>query len=113
MTEQLPLNTTPMPIRLRIEDLMLLDAGGAFGAYAKTELIEGEILFMNAQHRPHGMVKMELYDALRDALLALGSPLRPVIEFSLAIPPDSMPEPDIMLTSEPRGDGRSLSIPSR
>lgn len=105
MTEQLPLNTRPMPIRLRIEDFVLLDQSGAFDKYAKTELVEGEILFINAQHRPHGMVKMELYDALRDALRSLRSPLRPVIEFSVVLPPDSMPEPDIMLTSQPRGEG--------
>ena len=105
MTEHLPLNTEPLPVKLRIEDYLLLDRSGAFDAYAKTELIEGEIYFMNAQHRPHALAKMELYDAFRDRLRVLGSPLRPIVEASIAIPDRSAPEPDIVLTSEPIGPG--------
>jgi len=105
MTELLPINTSPLPVRLRVEDYLLLDASGAFDDYAKTELIEGKIVGMNAQHRPHGMLKMEMYDRLREALLAMRSPLRPVIEFGLALSPDTLTEPDLLLTSEPSGDG--------
>lgn len=105
MTELLPIQTAPVPVRLRVEDFLLLDASGAFTGYAKTELIEGSIVGMNAQHRPHGMLKMELYDRLREALKMMGSPLRPVIEFGLALSPETLAEPDLMLTSEPSGDG--------
>lgn len=105
MTEQLPLNTQPMPVKLRIEDYLLLDRAGAFADYAKTELIEGEIYFMNAQHRPHALAKMELYDALRERLRVLGSPLRPIVEASVALSERSAPEPDIVLTSEAAGPG--------
>ena len=105
MTELLPIDTAPVPVRLRVEDYLLLDASGAFTEYAKTELIEGRIVGMNAQHRPHGMLKMELYDRLREALKAAQSPLRPVVEFGLALSPDTLAEPDLMLTSEPSGDG--------
>jgi Uma2 family endonuclease len=105
MTEHLPLNTEPLPVKLRIEDYLLLDRSGAFDAYAKTELIEGEIYFMNAQHRPHALAKMELYDALRDRLREMKSSLRPIVEASIAIPERSAPEPDIVLTSEPLGEG--------
>jgi Uma2 family endonuclease len=92
-------------VKLRIEDYLLLDRSGAFDAYAKTELIEGEIYFMNAQHRPHALAKMEIYDGLRDGLRAIGSPLRPIVEASIAMPERSAPEPDIVLTSEPLGQG--------
>lgn len=105
MTEQLPLNTSPLPLKLRLDDYLLLDASGAFDQYTKTELIEGEIFFMNAQHRPHALAKMELYDALRDGLRAIGSTLRPIVEASIAIPERSAPEPDIVVTSEPKGEG--------
>jgi Uma2 family endonuclease len=105
MTEHLPLNTEPLPVKLRIEDYLLLDRSGAFDAYAKTELIEGEIYFMNAQHRPHALAKMEIYDGLRDGLRTIGSALRPIVEASIAIPERSAPEPDIVLTSEPLGEG--------
>jgi Uma2 family endonuclease len=105
MTEHLPLNTEPLPVKLRIEDYLLLDRSGAFDAYAKTELIEGEIYFMNAQHRPHALAKMELYDAMRDRLRTFGSQLRPIVEASIALPEQSAPEPDIVLTNEPIGEG--------
>ena len=94
----------PGKYRLRVEDYLTLDASGAFEG-ARTELIEGEVIVMSPQYRPHGMVKMALYDQLRDALRAIDSPLTPVVEFSLSIDAHSLPEPDIMLTSEPMGEG--------
>jgi len=105
MTELLPLNTSPLPVKLRVEDYLLLDESGAFDAYRKTELIEGEVYFTNAQHRPHALAKAELYDALRDALRAMASPLRPLTDASVALSEHDAPEPDIVLTSEPRGEG--------
>lgn len=105
MNRALPLNTSPLPLPLRVEDYLLLDEAGAFGGYSKTELIDGEIVYVNAQHRPHGFVKMEFYDRLRDGLRSIGSPLRPLVETSVAMPPHDAPEPDIVLTSEPRGEG--------
>ena len=105
MTELLPIDTSVHRARLTAEQFELLDRHGAFAAYRKTELIGGDIYFVNAQHRPHGMVKTELYDALRDKLREIGSPFRPVQEFTLALGPNDRPEPDLMLTSEPRGKG--------
>jgi Uma2 family endonuclease len=105
MTEHLPLNTAPLPLKLRVEDYLLLDRSGAFDAYAKTELIEGEIVFMNAQHRPHARVKMKLYDSLRDNLARAGAPLTALVEASIEAPPTDVPEPDILVTSEPDGEG--------
>lgn len=105
MTEWLPIDARARRAKLSANDFDLLDRHGAFAAYRKTELIDGDIYFVNAQLRPHGMVKMDLYDALRDALTRLGSAYRPVTEFTLALSPRDRPEPDIMLTSEPRGEG--------
>ena len=111
MTEHRPLNTAHLPVKLRIEDYLLLDRSGAFDGYAKTELLGGEIYFMNAQHRPHARVKMMLYDAIRDALIASNSPQKAMVEASIAMPDDSVPEPDIVLTSEPDGEGL-IPLPS-
>ena len=105
MTELLPLNTSPLPVKLRVEDYLLLDDSGAFQPYRKTELIDGEVYFVNAQHRPHALAKAELYDALRDALRGLNSSLRPLTEASVELSSYDAPEPDIVLTSEPRGEG--------
>lgn len=105
MTEQAPLNTSPLPVKLRIEDYLLLDRAGAFDTYAKTELIDGEIFFMNAQHRPHARLKTKLYDLLRDSLRELASQLVPLVEVSVELPPSGVPEPDIVVTAEPDGEG--------
>ena len=53
MTEMVPLTNVPLPVKLRAEDYLLLDEAGAFMAYRKTELLDGEVVYMNAQHRPH------------------------------------------------------------
>ena len=92
----------PGKYRLRLDDYERLSDAGVFSGH-RTELIEGDVIVMSPQYRPHGMVKMRLYDALRDRLREAGSPLRPVIEFSVALSDDSMPDPDIMLTTEPDG----------
>lgn len=105
MTEQLPLNTSPLPVKLRVEDYLLLDQAGAFDAYAKTELIEGEILFMNAQHRPHARFKGQLYRRLAEALERLDNGLEALVEASIDIPPFNTPEPDIVLTYLSEGEG--------
>ncbi|MGY2736205.1 Uma2 family endonuclease [Sphingomonas sp. UYP23] len=95
----------PLPVRLRIEDYLLLHEAGAFASYNRTELIDGGVYFVNAQHRPHALAKIELYDAIRDALRSIQSPLRPLVEASIALSPHDVPESDIVLTSEPRGEG--------
>lgn len=105
MTAHKPFNTSPLPVKLRVEDYLLLDRSGAFDDYARTELIEGEILFMNAQHRPHMYAKSELAFALRMALKELGSSLYVGTEASVALSDHDLPEPDIVVTSEPRGEG--------
>lgn len=105
MTELLPIDTRHQRAKLSAQDFELLNAHGAFAAYPKTELLDGDIYFVNAQYRPHGMVKMRLYDALRAALQQIGSQFVPVCEFTLALSPTDRPEPDIMLTSEPDGAG--------
>lgn len=111
MTEQIPFNITPLPLKLRVEDYLLLDGAGAFADYAKTELIDGEILFMNAQHRPHARLKTELGFLLRSALQSMHGKLALLIEPSITMPPHSVPEPDIVLTSEPDGSG-PVPLPS-
>lgn len=92
-------------IKLRIEDYLRLHEAGAFERYAKTELIDGLVYAMNPQHRPHGFAKDELAYRLRRALEALGSNLHVATEQSVAMGPHNQPEPDIILTTEPRGPG--------
>lgn len=100
-----PFSDASVNVKLLVDDYRMLDEAGAFTEYRRTELIDGKVFALSPQYRRHGIVKMDLYDALRDVLRTTGSPLRPVVEFSLALSDVSLPEPDIMLTSEPVGDG--------
>jgi Uma2 family endonuclease len=103
--EDEPKSDQRVPIKLRIEDYLHLDQAGAFSAYGKTELIDGVVYAMNPQHRAHGFAKDELAYRLRRALEAMGSVLHVATEQSVAIEPNSEPQPDIILTAEPRGAG--------
>jgi len=105
MTEHRPLESGPLRVRLRIEDYLLLEQAGAFDTYAKTELIDGRIVGMNAQHRPHALTKMRLYDRLRDTLRTMDSPLLAIIEVGTTLSNENLVEPDLILTSEPEGTG--------
>jgi Uma2 family endonuclease len=104
MTVIQPLNV-PQPVKLTIEQFEMLDRAGAFDAYAKTELIDGAIYAMQGQFRAHSFAKNELTYRLRRALEALGSPLLPQSEPTVSMPPVNAPEPDIVVTSAPKGEG--------
>lgn len=105
MTEMVPLTTVPLPVKLRVEDYLMLDAAGAFEAYGKTELLDGEIVYMNSQHRPHARVKSRLFRLIADVLDALPGNLEALVEGSVSMPPHNVPEPDIAVTAEPEGEG--------
>ncbi len=97
--------TTPTHLKLRVGDFRLLNDAGAFVEFAKTELIDGEVVCMNAQHRPHSYAKNLMARRLDAALAAVAPHLTALIEVSIEIPPNDVPEPDIVVTSEPRGEG--------
>ncbi|WP_420605225.1 Uma2 family endonuclease [Novosphingopyxis sp.] len=92
-------------IKLNIEDYELLARDGSIGRGSRTELIDGEVYSLSPQYRPHGFMKDELAYRLRRAIEDLGSPLHVATEQSMAAGRFSEPQPDIMLTSEPRGEG--------
>ena len=95
----------PKPFLLTLDDYRVLHEAGAFDRGPKVELIEGVILQLNPQQNRHSFAKTELAFRLRDKLREIGSPLRAIVEPTVAIPPDSAPEPDIALTSDkPRDD---------
>lgn len=87
----------PKPIKLTIEDFLCLDATGAFRAYAKTELIGGTIVAMNAQYSLHADVKGQLFRRVADACDKALPKHRVWTEVSVAIAPNDVPEPDIVV----------------
>lgn len=105
MAEAIPITNEWRPVKLRVEDYLTLDELGAFDGYGKTELIEGEIVYMNAQHRPHARVKSRLFRIIADTLEESDSAFEALVEGAVSMPPHNVPEPDIALTAEPEGNG--------
>jgi Uma2 family endonuclease len=95
----------PVPARFTVDEFLRMDQAGVFEGHGRTELIDGEIYFMNAQYRPHARIKAQFYDALRDGLRAIGSPLTALMEVTVSIPSGGAPQPDIVVTSEADGEG--------
>ena len=95
---------SPERARLSVDDYVLLNDNGAFEGYTKTELIEGEIWVMNAQYSRHARAKTRLTVALTAKLIEIGSELEAISEVAVRLSDNSMPEPDIVLTSW-RGEG--------
>ena len=91
--------TASAPFRFTVDQFLALCDQGMFDGYAKTELIEGEIVVMSAQHSRHARVKTRLAVRLANELAQLNSPLEPQVEASVRLSDGSLPEPDIVVTS--------------
>ena len=103
--EDEPESDATFPIKLRVEDYERLDRTGAFDGIGKTELLDGLVYRMSPQFRAHGFAKDELAYRLRRCLEQLSLPLHVATEQSVRLDPNSEPQPDIVLTSEPQGEG--------
>ena len=90
--------------RLQLSDVELLQRAGVFDQ-KKVELIEGVLIAVSPQYRPHSSVRNELCRRFWRALDATGSHLSAEQEVTVQLSSDTAPEPDIALTSEPFGHG--------
>lgn len=102
----------PQPVKLTVDDFMLLERAGAFDDYSRTELIDGTIVEMSPQHSDHYKTHSRLYRRLADACDALDRGVEAWIEGSVSMPPHSMPMPDIFVTNEKPESGPRNSGPS-
>ena len=89
----------PRPVQLTVENFLHLSDTGAFREYAKTELIGGTIVAMNAQFSRHARIKTHLLRRLADAVDEGLAGYDTWAEVSVAISPVDLPEPDLVLTS--------------
>jgi Uma2 family endonuclease len=93
----------PRPARFTVDEYFELDATGVFEKHGRTELIQGEIYVMSAQHRRHARIKAQMAREIERALE--GTKWSVLTEVTVRMNPDDAPEPDIVVTSEPEGDG--------
>ncbi|WP_066480980.1 MULTISPECIES: Uma2 family endonuclease [unclassified Sphingomonas] len=100
-----PESDASVPIKLRVEDYGLLQRSHELEPYGRTELIDGDIYAMSPQYRPHGYAKDELAYRMRRALEKLALDVHVATDQSITLSAHSEPQPDIILTTEPRGEG--------
>lgn len=93
----------PGKYKLTVDDFLRLDETGVFGT-ERTELLDGDVIIMNAEYRPHAWIAGELGYLIRHVLKAIGSDLY-AMSASVAVTDHDMPLPDIVLTREPLGQG--------
>jgi Uma2 family endonuclease len=68
-------------------------------------LLDGEVVYMNSQHRPHARVKSRLHIAIAAALSGRTDGLEALVEAAIKVPPHNIPEPDIVVTAAADGSG--------
>ncbi len=92
-------------VKLTVADYEMLDQAGAFANCHKTELLDGEIVGINSQFRPHAYAKSRLARRLDRALETMASDLEVITEASVVMAPVDESQPDIILTNAPIGKG--------
>lgn len=91
-------STAHEPYRFSQRDYVLLSEHGTFEQLAKTELIEGVIVAVNAQYSRHARAQTALLRVLADACDRLGDNLGAWVEGSISIDHQNMPQPDIFVS---------------
>lgn len=109
MTAQLPITTDVQRIGLTADDFWLLADAGAFDAFAKSELIEGEIWVVNSVWAWHAKTTAYVSIELGLALRALTTDLTVYTSGSVNLTDDSVPEPDVSIGEDHDGKGIPLA----
>jgi Uma2 family endonuclease len=93
------------PHKLTVDDLLLLDRGGAFVGMPRVELLDGTLYEMSPQTSPHVLVRNRLTFRLQSRIVDLALGFEALSEATIKIDPTHAPEPDIVITSVARVDG--------
>ena len=101
----IPLDATAPLLRITADQLEVMADRGAFVGLPRLELCDGVLCQVNPQHMPHIRVKMAIYDALRDALRAINSPLGVATDGSVRIGEYEVPMPDVFVWNPRWGRG--------
>ena len=104
----------PHPVKLTVDDFLLLAESGAFDHLPKkVELLDGVITVMSPQYAKHAFVTTQLAFRLQRRLTEMGSPLAALVNGTLTARPSSAPEPDIFLTADPHTEGYAAAADAR
>jgi len=109
MTAQLPISTDVQRAKLTARDFWVLADSGAFDAFAKSELIEGEIWIVNSVWAWHARTTAHVAIELGIALRRLGLDLVVYTSGSVNLTDESVPEPDVSIGEDHDGPGIPLT----
>jgi Uma2 family endonuclease len=90
----------PSVYALTVEDYVRLSDAGALNEFAKTELLEGVIVPVNALYSAHARAQRHFFLELHAACQRLRNGLETLFEVSVRVGPRSMPRPDLLLARE-------------
>jgi Uma2 family endonuclease len=85
--------------RLRASDFEVLHESGALRDVRRAELIDGDIYSMSPQTAWHARAKSRLGFAIQERLVAIGHEGEAILEVSVIVADDSVPEPDIVVST--------------
>ena len=105
MGVQVHLDSSAQLLRVTAEQLEAMAACGALAGLPRIELRDGVLCQVNPQYRPHLLAKSAVYEALRDALRALGSALGVASEGSVHVGEREVPMPDVFVWEVHQGSG--------
>jgi Uma2 family endonuclease len=97
VTYQERIEPAPRLAKLTARDFITLAEAGAFEAYPRSELIEGEIWVVNSIWSWHAKTMARLTRDLGNALDASGLPYELYVPVSVLMSDDSVPEPDLAI----------------
>ncbi|TPG54776.1 Uma2 family endonuclease [Sphingomonas glacialis] len=103
----------PRKLPLCVEDFIVLQESGALDAFAKSELIDGDIYTVNAIHRPHAAILADINADLVYAVRASGLALKVYTPVSTKLDEHNLPEPDLVIATIEREEfvsGRSVRL---
>jgi Uma2 family endonuclease len=93
------------PHKLTVDDLLLLDRGGAFVGMPRVELLGGTLYEISSQTSPHVLARNRLTFRLQSRIVDLDLGFEALSEATIKIDSTHAPEPDIVITSVARVDG--------
>ncbi|UVO52596.1 Uma2 family endonuclease [Sphingomonas sp. SUN039] len=99
--------------KLGVADFERLYSVGAFADLGRIELLDGEVVKLSAQARPHLRLKTAIFLSLRDAVIEHFPALTVFPEGTVVLSEYDAPDPDVLVTDDAEGSGfvRGASVP--
>lgn len=89
--------TRPVRARLTLDDYYTMSEIGLLDRFGRTELIDGEIIALNALHLPHALTHKQIFKALDRSVDASALPFEVLGEVTAEVDRHNGPLPDIAI----------------